>query len=205
MNVNITALSFALLISHAPVSFANDAAADAASKKAAEQRKKVNCQQLENEQEIFICLEKKLSITQAPNQDGPRAGDGKATLKTWMAAVNQAKTGDASGIYCAPPPGAYWRLWRADNSQAQTLEIKTAQGQTQKLQWPAGKTLLYWPDDLSLTENSRYTLTLAGRETRLHFRQTPANLSRLALIEWMADVGCRAQATYLYQTYPKIK
>ncbi|SEH04463.1 hypothetical protein [Candidatus Venteria ishoeyi] len=63
--------------------------------------KKPNCMAMEWK-DILPCVAQKLSLSQKPDGNGDRAGNGKLPLKTWMAVIGQ-KTDD-SATYCYPQP-----------------------------------------------------------------------------------------------------
>jgi len=48
------------------------------------------------------------------------------------------------------------QLWRGDSEAAATIEIRTADGQSQQLSWAAGKALTAWPSALPIKGGASY-------------------------------------------------
>src|SRR5690349_3769090 len=54
------------------------------------------------------------------------------------------------------------QLWRPDTDAAADIEIRSADGQSQKLNWAAGKALTAWPAAVPLTTGTQYQIEWAG-------------------------------------------
>ena len=50
------------------------------------------------------------------------------------------------------------QVWRPDNDAAATVQIHSADGQTQKLSWAAGKALAAWPSALPVKTGAQYQI-----------------------------------------------
>jgi hypothetical protein len=76
-------------------------------------------------------------------------------------------------------------LWRADPTEALTLNIGGPGGRTRQLGWQPGSSTLAWPSDLPVTDGAEYRLSWSGgaTPTQIRFRtmaDKPAGLEDMA-------------------------
>ncbi|HET9637950.1 MAG TPA: hypothetical protein VFP12_01960 [Allosphingosinicella sp.] len=83
-------------------------------------------------------------------------------------------------------------LWRADPTEALTLNIGGPGGRTERVSWQPGSSTLAWPSDLPVADGAEYRLSWSGGTlpTALRFRTIPA---RPAGLEDMAQTLIRNQ------------
>ncbi len=62
-----------------------------------------------------------------------------------------------SGKVCVTDAGKL-QLWRPDSDAAASVDIRSSDGQTQKLSWAAGKSLAPWPAALPVKSGARYQI-----------------------------------------------
>lgn len=63
----------------------------------------------------------------------------------------------AGGKVCVKDPSKL-QVWRADSEAPISVEIRSADGQSQKLDWAAGKALAPWPASLPIKSGTQYSV-----------------------------------------------
>jgi hypothetical protein len=96
-----------------------------------------------------------------------------------------------SSNFCVADPSKV-TLWRADATDALTLDIGGPGGRTKRLSWQPGSSTLAWPSDLPVADGAEYRLSWSGgpAPTTLRFRTVPA---KPAGLEDMAQTLIRNQ------------
>jgi hypothetical protein len=84
-----------------------------------------------------------------------RTGDVARNPSLWDVDVSQ------SGKMCISDP-AKLNLWRPSKDEATKLNIRSADGRTQTLDWAAGKDTVPWPKALPIRSGSQYSIEWPG-------------------------------------------
>ena len=96
-----------------------------------------------------------VSLASAASQRGRfgalRAAEVAHNPSIWDIDVSQ------SGKVCVTDASKL-QVWRADSDSAATVQIHSADGQTQKLTWAAGKALAAWPSALPVKTGAQYQI-----------------------------------------------
>lgn len=96
-----------------------------------------------------------ISLASAAGQRGRfgalRAGEIAHNPSIWDIDVTQ------SGKVCVTDAKKL-QLWRPETDGASTVQIQSADGQTQKLSWAAGKALAAWPSALPVKSGTQYQI-----------------------------------------------
>lgn len=105
----------------------------------------------------------------------------------------------SSNVCLADPANVV--LWRGDASRPVTLTV-SGKGASKAVPWPAGESLLAWPDDLPISDGADYRLSWgAPGQTSLKFKPLP---SKPVGLEEMASSlirnDCQAQLDLLIET-----
>lgn len=92
------------------------------------------------------------------------------------------------------------QLWRPDSDGAASVEIRSADGQSQKLSWAAGKALAAWPAALPVKSGAQYQIEWAdtGDKSSLDVvtvNSVPADLVGTAQV--LIQNGCQNQLNLL--------
>ncbi len=101
----------------------------------------------------------------------------------------------SSGERCAL---SKWpELWRADDSQNQSLTLTNGQGRNSALTWPAGDDRIDLPAAF-VADGAKITALLAGRSVDLRLHVRPGTVGNpTETFAWMVDKGCTDQAVAL--------
>jgi hypothetical protein len=110
---------------------------------------------------------------------------------------------DAStgGKVCVADP-AKVQLWRADSETAMTVQMRSADGQSQTLSWAAGKALAPWPAALPIKSGAQYSLEWpdGGDTSKLEVVALPARPADLvAAAQVLLANGCQKQLDLLVE------
>jgi hypothetical protein len=110
-----------------------------------------------------------------------------------------------SGKFCVANP-AKLQLWRPDSSGAASVEIRSGDGQTQKLNWTAGKSLAAWPTALTVKSGGQYEIQWSetGDKSSLDIvtvNSAPADLVGTAQL--LIQNGCQNQLDLLVSSASK--
>ncbi len=99
------------------------------------------------------------------------------------------------------------RLWRADASQAATLNVSGPNRSSAQVNWPAGANTLSWPTTVPIVSGGEYQLSLSGSPVPARIRVRTLN-SRPADIQAVAEAlirnECREQLDLLVDTAPSL-
>ena len=92
------------------------------------------------------------------------------------------------------------QVWRPDTDEAATVQIHTADGKTEALNWAAGKSLAAWPSALPLSSGSKYEIDWPGTSDKSNVdvvtvASAPANLPAAAQV--LIENGCQNQLDLL--------
>ena len=105
----------------------------------------------------------------------------------------------SSNVCLADPANVV--LWRADATQPVTLTV-SGKGATKAVAWPAGESLLAWPDGLPISDGADYRLSWgAAGQTSLKFKTLPGK--PVGLEEMASSLirnDCQAQLDLLIET-----
>jgi hypothetical protein len=94
-------------------------------------------------------------------------------------------------------------LWRPAAGGEAILEVVPAAGTGRQVDWPAGRMVQRWPQQLPIADGSEYSLKWAGQEesTRLRFKTlAAAGEDPTALARAFIDKGCDAQLDRLIRS-----
>ncbi|MET1111704.1 MAG: hypothetical protein ABWX67_09290, partial [Allosphingosinicella sp.] len=97
-------------------------------------------------------------------------------------------------------------LWRPAAAADGTLQVIPATGAGQPVDWPAGRLVQRWPQQLPIADGAEYSLKWAdaGAETRLRFKTLAAvGDDPTALAAALIDKGCQAQLDLLIKAAPE--
>jgi len=158
----------------------------------AKEKQEIDCANIKNVAQMKKCITKKLDPSVLPSSNS--RGDGAVTLELWMADIN------SSGVVCIDKEESF-ELWR-ENAEVDisvtlrhlmTNEVKT-------LVWPKEEFTLFWPENGwgIPADLSQYEITSYGKSQQWTFRHIPSNANFLKKMALMADLGCIAQASYIY-------
>lgn len=92
------------------------------------------------------------------------------------------------------------QLWRSDNDQPGSVEIRSADGQTQKLEWAPGKALAGWPAALPVTTGGHYVIDGPhnGENSSIEFVQIgPMPDDMVATAQVLIENDCQNQLDLL--------
>ena len=100
------------------------------------------------------------------------------------------------------------QLWRPDSDAAASVEIRTSDGQSQKLSWAAGKALAAWPSAMPVKTGAQYQIDWGGTGDKssvdvVTVGQVPADLVGTAKV--LIDNGCQNQLDLLVAGASKAK
>lgn len=107
-----------------------------------------------------------------------------------------------SSNFCVADPSKV-TLWRADSSNALTLNIGRPGGRAKQLSWQPGSSTLPWPSDLPVADGSEYRLSWSGGAvpTALRFRTVPAKPAGLEdMAQTLIRNQCEAQLDLFIDT-----
>jgi hypothetical protein len=98
------------------------------------------------------------------------------------------------------------QLWRADSETAATVEIRSADGQSQELTWAAGKALTAWPSALPIKNGASYQVEWpdTGEKSSLDVvtvQHPPTDLVGAAQL--LLQNGCQKQLDLLVESASK--
>lgn len=110
-----------------------------------------------------------------------------------------------SGKMCVTNAGKV-QLWRPDSDTAATVQIRSADGKSQPLTWPAGKALTSWPSGLPLKSGTQYQVEWpdSGDKSSLDIvtiANPPSDLPGAAKV--LIDNGCQNQLDLLVESASK--
>lgn len=111
-----------------------------------------------------------------------------------------------SGKMCVK--GNKLQLWRPDSDSAVKLNIRSADGKSQELSWPAGKASASWPSALPIANSAEYQIEWAasGEKSSVTFvtvASAPADLVGAAQV--LIEKGCENQLDLLVESASKAK
>lgn len=92
------------------------------------------------------------------------------------------------------------QLWRPDSDAAEAVEIRAADGSTQKLSWARGKALAGWPSALALESQGRYEIASSARPDKsqlvvVTLKSVPSD--QVAAAQVLIANGCQNQLDLL--------
>jgi hypothetical protein len=99
------------------------------------------------------------------------------------------------------------QLWRADSEAPITVQIRSADGQSQQLSWAAGKALAPWPAALPIKSGAQYSLEWpdGGDSSKLDVvtvADPPQDLVGAAQV--LLENGCQKQLDLLVESASKV-
>jgi len=111
----------------------------------------------------------------------------------------------AGGKVCVADPSKL-QLWRGDSEAPATIEIRTADGQSQQLSWAAGKALTAWPSSLPIKGGASYQVEWpeTGEQSSLEVvtvQNPPSDLVGAAQV--LLAHGCQKQLDLLVESASK--
>ena len=92
------------------------------------------------------------------------------------------------------------QLWRPQSDEAESLEIRSADGRTEKLNWVSGKALAAWPASLPIKSGERYEIVSSQRTDKSSVEVavlSSAPLERVATAQALIQNGCENQLDLL--------
>ena len=110
-----------------------------------------------------------------------------------------------SGNVCLSDPGRVV-LWRPAAGSQGTLQVIPAVGAGQPVEWPAGRLVQRWPQQLPIADGAEYSLKWAeaGQPTRLKFKTLAAvGDDPTAVAKALIENGCQAQLDLLLKAAPQ--
>ncbi|MGA9581128.1 MAG: hypothetical protein WBR13_04050, partial [Allosphingosinicella sp.] len=110
-----------------------------------------------------------------------------------------------SGNVCLADP-ARVVLWRPAAGAGATLQVTPQAGAGQPVEWPAGRLVQRWPEQLPIADGAEYSLKWAGagEATRLRFKTLAAiDDDPTILAKALIDNGCQAQLDLLLKAAPQ--
>jgi hypothetical protein len=146
-----------------------------------------------------------ISLASAASQRGRfgalRAAEVAHNPSIWDIDVSQ------SGKVCVTDASKL-QLWRPDTDAATTVQIHSADGQTQKLSWAAGKALAAWPAALPVKTGAQYQIDWgdSGDKSSLDVvtvGKVPSDLVGTAQV--LIENGCKNQLDLLVASAGKAK
>jgi hypothetical protein len=110
-----------------------------------------------------------------------------------------------SGKVCVTKAGKL-QLWRPDSDGALKVTIRSADGKSQELSWPAGKAATIWPASLPIANSAQYSIEWpdSGDKSDVTFvtiASQPADLVGAAQV--LIENGCQNQLDLLVQSASK--
>jgi hypothetical protein len=99
------------------------------------------------------------------------------------------------------------QLWRADSETAASVEIRSADGRSQQLNWAAGSALTAWPAALPVTNGASYQIEWpdTGEKSSLNFVTVPGTPGDLVgAAQVLIEHGCQKQLDLLVDGASKI-
>jgi hypothetical protein len=110
-----------------------------------------------------------------------------------------------SGKVCVAQPTAL-KLWRPDAESAAKINIRSADGQTQEVDWAPGKATTAWPSKLPIKNSVEYQIEWAdsGEQNKVTFvtvQRSPADLVGAAQL--LIENGCQNQLDLLVESASK--
>jgi hypothetical protein len=99
------------------------------------------------------------------------------------------------------------QLWRPDSETAATVEIRSADGRSQQLNWAAGSALTAWPAALPIKTGASYQLEWpdTGDKSSLNFVATPgAPTDLVGAAQVLIEHGCTKQLDLLVDGASKV-
>lgn len=113
---------------------------------------------------------------------------------------------DASGGKVCVAKASSPQVWRPDSEAPLTAQIRSADGQSQTLTWPAGKALAAWPSALPLTSGASYSVEWpdGGDASKLQIVNVGAPPSDLVgAAQVLLQNGCQKQLDLLVESSSK--
>lgn len=100
------------------------------------------------------------------------------------------------------------KLWRADSDAAAKVQIRSADGKAEELNWAAGKALAPWPSAIPVKSGAQYQVewTETGETSSIDVvtvKSPPADLVGAAQV--LIENGCQAQLDLLVESASKDK
>jgi len=110
-----------------------------------------------------------------------------------------------SGTMCIAPKSKL-SLWRPDSTGPAKVNIRSADGKMQQLEWAAGKTAVMWPAALPISNSSEYQIEWpsSGEKSSVKFvtvASAPADLVGAAQV--LIENGCQNQLDLLVESASK--
>jgi hypothetical protein len=101
-----------------------------------------------------------------------------------------------------------FQLWRPESDSEVKINIRSADGKTQEIDWAAGKALTQWPAALPVQSGAEYQIEWpeTGDKSNLTFvavPNTPADLVGAAQV--LIQNGCQHQLDLLVESASKVK
>ena len=146
---------------------------------------------------------KQVALASAAGQRGRfgalRAAEVAHNPSIWDIDVN------AGGKVCVADASKL-QLWRGDSEAPATVEIRTADGQSQQLTWAAGKALTAWPSALAIKSGASYQVEWpeTGEKSSLDVvtvQSPPSDLVGAAQV--LLANGCQKQLELLVESASK--
>jgi hypothetical protein len=138
-----------------------------------------------------------VSLDNAASQRGRfgalRTGEVARSPSVWDIDVTQ------SGKVCVVDPNKV-QLWRPDSDGDESVEIRSSDGNVQKLSWARGKALAAWPAALPVTNGGRYEIVSSDRPDKSSLEVVAlaaAPADRVATAEALITNGCDNQLDLL--------
>lgn len=105
-----------------------------------------------------------------------------------------------SEVICVSTPAAL-NLRRGNASRDDVLTVTDGAGTSRAIRWPSGTWRLPWPEDVPITDGSRFRLALSGSaapaEVTLRLLPSEASAADADLAAALTDRGCRGQVDRL--------
>jgi hypothetical protein len=98
------------------------------------------------------------------------------------------------------------QLWRPDAESSVRINIRSADGKSQELDWAAGKTAMLWPSALPITSGSEYSIEWpeTGDKSKLTFVTVPnAPADLVGAAQTLIENGCQHQLDLLVESASK--
>lgn len=100
------------------------------------------------------------------------------------------------------------KLWRPDAEGAATINIRSSDGKSQELSWPAGKASAMWPSSLPISNSVEYQIEWpsSGEKSSVKFVPVAAVPSDLVgAAQLLIENGCQNQLDLLVESASKAK
>lgn len=110
-----------------------------------------------------------------------------------------------SGKICVTNAGKL-QLWRPDSEGAVKINIRSADGKSQEIDWAAGKTAILWPTALPVTSGAQYQIEWpeTGDKSDVTFVAVPnAPGDLVGAAQVLIENGCQHQLDVLVQSASK--